>query len=130
MVSPKNSSGTITSTEVRTLLRTAAARLSAREEKALRMRTGVSLPKTQVLARRGQGNPDARAELLALEIELTQQLAVRAAAKAKKPAPSAPIKKAAATAAPAKDARPAARAQSTTRSKEKDKIIRALRRLK
>jgi hypothetical protein len=113
MVSPKNSSGTITSTEVRTLLRTAAASLSAREEKALRMRTGVSLPKNQVLPRRGQGSPEARAELLALELELTQKLAERAAA-AKAPAPK----------------KPAAKAASTTRSKEKEKIIRALRRLK
>ena len=125
MVSPKNSSGTITSTEVRTLLRTASARLSAREEKALRMRTGVSLPKSQVLARRGQGNPEARAELLALELALTHQLAERAeaarasAAPAKKPAAPAPARKAAA-AAP----------KATTRTKEKDKIIRALRRLK
>ncbi len=111
MVSPKNSSGTITSTEVRSLLRTAAERLSAREEKALRMRTGASLPKNQLLARRGQNHPEARAELLALELELRQKLQERAAAA--KPAPQKPAPKA-----------------STTRTKEKDKIIRALRRLK
>ena len=115
MVSPKNSSGTITSTEVRTLLRTAASRLSAREEKVVRMLAGVGLPKSQVLARRGQENPEARAELLALELELRQKLAERAAA-------------AIAAKAPAKKAAPAAKAP--TRSKEKDKIIRALRRLK
>jgi hypothetical protein len=114
MVSPKNSSGTITSTEVRALLRTAAASLSAREEKALRMRTGVALPKSQVLPRRGQSNPEARAELAALELDLLQKLAARAAAAAaKKPAAQAAKKPA-----------------SSTRTKEKEKIIRALKRLK
>ena len=125
MVSPKNSSGTITSTEVRTLLRTAAARLSAREEKALRMRTGVSLPKNQVLARRGQGHPEARAELLALELELTHKLADRAAA-----ARAAVAPKKSAAPAPAKKTQAATAPKATTRTKEKDKIIRALRRLK
>lgn len=115
MVSPKNSSGTITSTEVRTLLRAAATSLSAREEKALRMRTGAALPKNQPLPRRGQTNPEARAELLALEAELVQKLAARAAAA--RPAP-----RKAETKAPA--------AKSTTRTKEKEKIIRALKRLK
>ena len=115
MVSPKNSSGTITSTEVRTLLRAAATSLSAREEKALRMRTGAALPKNQPLPRRGQNNPEARAELLALEAELVQKLAARAAAA--RPAP-----RKAETKAPA--------AKSTTRTKEKEKIIRALKRLK
>jgi hypothetical protein len=115
MVSPKNSSGTITSTEVRTLLRAAATSLSAREEKALRMRTGAALPKNQPLPRRGQTNPDARAELLSLEAELVQKLAARAAA-------AKPARKAEAKAAPA--------ARSTTRTKEKEKIIRALKRLK
>ena len=116
MVSPKNSSGTITSTEVRTLLRAAATSLSAREEKALRMRTGAALPKNQPLPRRGQTNPEARAELFALEAELVQKLVARAAAA--RPAP----RKAEAKAAPA--------AKSTTRTKEKEKIIRALKRLK
>lgn len=98
------SSSTITSTEVRELLRTAARQLSAREEKTLRMRSGVGLGKGESLPRRGQENPEARAELLALEIELKQKLAARAGA--------------------AKSAAPA------VRTKEKDKIIRALRRLK
>lgn len=97
------SSSTITSTEVRALLRTAAKQLSAREEKALRMRSGTSLDKTEPLPRRGQDNPEARAELLALELELKQKLLARTA--------------------PSKAAAP-------VRSKEKDKIIRALRRLK
>jgi hypothetical protein len=96
----KSSPTTITSTEVRELLRAAASRLSAREEKAVRMRSGTSLDHRQPLPRRGQDNPEARAELLALEIELKQRLAARAA-------PAAPV-----------------------RTKEKDKIIRALRRLK
>jgi hypothetical protein len=99
----KSSSSTITSTEVRQLLRTAAKQLSAREEKTLRMRSGTSVDRTQVLPRRGQENPEARAELLALEIELKRKLAARAA-----PQPAA----------------------AQVRTKEKDKIIRALRRLK
>jgi hypothetical protein len=106
-MSAKSSSSTITSTEVRDLLRTAAKKLSAREEKALRMRSGVGLGRGEALPQRGQDNPEARAELLALELELKQKLASRAA----------PAKKAATTAAP-------------VRTKEKDKIIRALRRLK
>ncbi len=98
------SSSTITSTEVRELLRTAAKQLSAREEKTLRMRSGAGLAKTEPLPRRGQDNPEARAELLALEVELKQKLAARTA--------------------PASSTKPA------VRGKEKDKIIRALRRLK
>ncbi len=96
------SSSTITSTEVRELLRTAAKQLSAREEKALRMRSGTGVGRGEPLPRRGQENPEARAELLALEIELKQKLAARTA-----PSKAAPV-----------------------RTKEKDKIIRALRRLK
>ena len=100
----KSSSTTMTSSEVRELLRTAAKRLSGREEKAVRMRSGASLGRDAVLPRRGQNHPEARVELLALEIELKQKLAARAVA--------------------AKGAAPA------VRTKEKDKIIRALRRLK
>ncbi len=99
----KASSSTITSQEVRELLRTAARQLSAREEKAVRMRSGTSLDRSQPLPRRGQNNPEARAELMALEIELKQKLLARGAA----PSAAAPV-----------------------RTKEKDKIIRALRRLK
>ena len=99
----KASSSTITSTEVRELLRTAARQLSAREEKTLRMRSGTSLDRSQPLPRRGQDHPDARAELLAIELELQHKLASRGAAL------SAPTQ---------------------VRTKEKDKIIRALRRLK
>ena len=106
-MSPRNSSGTITSTEVRELLRTAAETLSAREEKALRMAHAAPIDPKAPLPRRGQDLPEARAELLALEIELAQKLAASAA-----------------SAAPA----PAARAPAS--SKQKDKIIRALRRLK
>jgi hypothetical protein len=98
----KSSSTTMTSTEVRELLRIAAARLSAREEKTVRMRSGTSLGKNEVLPRRGQNHPEARAQLLSLEIELKQKLQERAASRAPLP----------------------------TRTKEKDKIIRALRRLK
>lgn len=100
-MSNKSSPGTITSTQVRDMLRTAAQRLSAREEKALRMREGVGLDPTMPLPRRGQIHPEARAELLALEMELKHKLETRAQASA------APV-----------------------RTREKDKIIRALRRLK
>jgi len=102
-MTPKTSSTTTTSTEVRELLRTAARNLTAREEKTLRMRSGASIAKDQPLPRRGQENPDARAELLALELELKQKLEARAGK---------------------------AEAAPPVRSKEKDKIIRALRRLK
>jgi hypothetical protein len=98
----KASSNTITSAEVRELLRIAARRLTAREEKTVRMRSGVSLGRGELLPRRGQNHPEARAELLAMEIELKQKLAARS-------------QKGSAT---------------QVRTKEKDKIIRALRRLK
>ena len=100
-MSDKSSPSTITSTQVRDTLRKAAQRLSAREEKALRMTEGVGLDPTAPLPRRGQTHPDARAELMALELELIHKLESRAEAAA------APV-----------------------RTKEKDKIIRALRRLK
>ena len=100
-MSNKSSPSTITSTQVRDMLRKAAQRTSAREEKVLRMREGVGLDPTAPLPRRGQTHPEARAELMALEIELIQKLDSRAEAAA------APV-----------------------RTKEKDKIIRALRRLK
>lgn len=102
------SSSTITSTEVRQLLRTAAKQLSGREEKVLRMRSGAALGRSEPLPQRGQDNPEARAELLALEIELRQKLLARA-----------PRKPGSAGATPA-----------SVRTREKDKIIRALRRLK
>jgi hypothetical protein len=100
-MSNKSSPSTITSTQVRDMLRKAAQRTSASEEKVLRMREGVGLDPTAPLPRRGQTHPEARAELMALEIELVRKLESRAEAAA------APV-----------------------RTKEKDKIIRALRRLK
>ena len=103
-MSNKSSSSTITSTEVRQLLRTAAKQLSAREEKAVRMRSGTSLGKEQALPRRGQENPEARAELMALEIELKRKLGARTSK--------------------------SAGATTPVRAAEKNKIIRALRRLK
>ncbi len=114
MVSPRNSSGTITSTEVRDLLRTAADKLSAGEEKVLRMAHAAPLAGTSLkdpLPRRGQQHPEARGELLSLEIELKQKLSLRAASE------------------PPREAESRAQAHPT-RTKEKDKIIRALRRLK
>jgi hypothetical protein len=100
-MSNQSSPSTITSTQVRDMLRKAAQRLSAREEKTLRMREGVGLDPTAPLPRRGQTHPEARAELMALEMDLIRKLDSRAEAAA------APV-----------------------RTKEKDKIIRALRRLK
>jgi hypothetical protein len=102
----KSSSSTITSSEVRELLRTAARQLGTREEKVLRMRSGTSVDRNHPLPQRGQEHPEARAELLALELELKQKLAARD----KPAAPQQP--------------------QAAVRTKEKDKIIRALRRLK
>jgi hypothetical protein len=99
----KPTQGTISSTEVRSLLTKAAKGLGARQEKALRMRHGAGLGLDQPLPRRGQDHPEARAELLALEADLVEGLKTRAPAKA------------AATPQP---------------SKGKDKIVRALRRLK
>jgi hypothetical protein len=100
-MSNKSSPSTITSTQVRDMLRIAAQRLSAREEKTLRMREGVGVDPTAPLPQRGQTHPDARAELLALEMELIRKLDSRAEA-----------------------------AATPVRTKQKDKIIRALRRLK
>ena len=102
----KPTQGTVTSTEVRTLLGKAAQALSAREEKALRMLQGAGIGLNEPLPRRGQENEEAKAELLALEIELVQQIKAR-------------------TAHASKDAAAAPQA-----SREKDKIVRALRRLK
>jgi len=100
----KGSSGTTTRTEVRKVLRTAAERLSAREEKALRMRTGAGIDPEAALPRRGTKSVETKAELTALEIELTRKLAERNAA-TREPQPQ-------------------------VRTRAKDKIIRALRRLK
>jgi hypothetical protein len=108
----KGSSGTTTqTTEVREMLRKAADRLSGREEKAVRMRAGVALDLETALPRRGK-TAEARAELTALELELTRKLAERAApqqARAPEPAPAE---------------------GPQVRTRAKDKIIRALRRLK
>jgi hypothetical protein len=97
----KGSSGTTTHTQIRKILRTAAERLSAREEKAVRMRTGTGIDAEAALPRRGTNSVEASAELTALEIELTRKLAER------NPEP-----------------------QPQVRTRAKDKIIRALRRLK
>jgi hypothetical protein len=97
----KGSSGTTTHTQIRKTLRTAAERLSAREEKAVRMRTGTGIDAEAALPRRGTKSVEASAELTALEIELTRKLAER------NPEP-----------------------QPQVRTRAKDKIIRALRRLK
>lgn len=97
----KGSSGTTTHTQIRKILRTAAERLSAREEKAVRMRTGTGIDAEAALPRRGTKSVETNAELTALEIELTRKLAER------NPEP-----------------------QPQVRTRAKDKIIRALRRLK
>src|SRR2546430_13171251 len=107
----KGSSGTTTqTTEVREMLRKAAERLSAREEKTVRMRTGAGIDVKTALPRRGK-TADARAELTALEIELTRKLLERSSAERRAP-----------------ESQPVEAPQVRTRAK--DKIIRALRRLK
>ena len=107
----KGSSGTTTqTTEVRKMLRNAAEQLNAQEEKAVRMRTGAGVELKTALPRRGK-TAEARAELTALEIELTRKLAARNAAKQ-----------------PVRESKDEALPQVRTRAK--DKIIRALRRLK
>jgi hypothetical protein len=131
-----NKSSTITSTEVRELLKNAARQLSAREEKALRMRNGASVDLQTPLPQRGRDNPEARAELLALEIELKQKLAARPAspasgaslAKTKAELPSRPNAELASRPKAELASRP--KAELAVKTKEKDKIIRALRRLK
>jgi hypothetical protein len=77
MANKGSSPGTTTRTEVRKVLRTAAERLSAREEKAVRMRTGSGIDAEAALPRRGTKSVEATAELTALEIELTRKLAER-----------------------------------------------------
>ena len=107
----KGSSGTTTqTTEVREMLRKAAERLSAREEKAVRMRTGAGVDLKTALPRRGK-TVEGRAELTALEIELTRKLQERASQQERATAP-------------------AAGEAPQVRTRAKDKIIRALRRLK
>jgi hypothetical protein len=105
----KGSSGTTTqTTEVREMLRNAAERLSAREEKAVRMRTGAGVDVKTALPRRGK-TAEGRAELTALEIELTRKLAERnGKQQVREPVETPP----------------------QVRTRAKDKIIRALRRLK
>jgi hypothetical protein len=107
----KGSSGTTTqTTEVREMLRNAAEQLNAQEEKAVRMRTGAGVELKTALPRRGK-TAEARAELTALEIELTRKLAARNAARQ-------PVQESKDETAP------------QVRTRAKDKIIRALRRLK
>jgi hypothetical protein len=105
----KGSSGTTTRTEVRKILQTAAERLGAREEKALRMRTGAGIDAEAALPRRGTKSVETKAELTALEIELRRKLAERngAGPERAEPEPTPQV-----------------------RTRAKDKIIRALRRLK
>ena len=78
-----------------------AEHLRARLERGDKLRIKLGLDPTAPLPRRGQTHPDARAELLAMEMELIRKLASRSEVAA------APV-----------------------RTREKDKIIRALRRLK
>ena len=101
----KGSSGTTTRTEVRKILKTAAERLGAREEKALRMRTGAGIDAQAALPQRGTKSVETKAELTALEIELRRKLAERNAPEQTEPRPQ-------------------------VKTRAKDKIIRALRRLK
>jgi hypothetical protein len=110
----KGSSGTTTQTEVREILKTAAERLNAREEKAVRMRSGAGIDLKAPLPRRGTRTAGTQAELTALEIELRRKLMERnghgQVLGAKKQEEADPVPQ--------------------VRTRAKDKIIRALRRLK
>jgi hypothetical protein len=75
------------------------------------MSHGASLDPATVLPRRGQEHPEARAELAALEIDLLRRISAHSDALA--------------------EVEPAAKAgPPPSQSKQKEKIIRALRRLK
>lgn len=108
----KGSSGTTTETEVREVLKTAAEHLSAGEEKAVRMHSGAGIDPKAPLPRRGTRTAETQAELTALEIELRQKLKERNGHK------------------PVLSAKTADDAVPEVRTRAKDKIIRALRRLK
>lgn len=97
----------LTTEEVRTSLR--KARLSAIEERALRMRHGASVEKDAPLARAAGNNAELADELLVLEMQLLKAARARTQAKA-------PV----ATAAPT----------ASVDGRAKDKIVRALRRKK
>jgi hypothetical protein len=89
--------------EVRQALATGNARLSAAEEKALRMRYGAGSPGSLVLERVGQNHPEARERLLGIELELLRQAKARQAAASVKPAPVVAAVTAAAPANPKRD---------------------------
>lgn len=97
----------LTTEQVRTSLR--KARLSAEEERALRMRQGVTVEKDAPLARAAGDNAELADELLVLEMQLMKAMRARTQAKA-------PV----AVAAP----------PSSVDGRAKDKIVRALRRKK
>jgi hypothetical protein len=112
----KSSSKTTTQThtQAREALKTAAERLSAREEKAVRMRSGAGIDLKAPLPRRGTRMAETQAELTALEIELRRKLKER---NGHQPVLSAKSQE-------------EAGAVPQVRTRAKDKIIRALRRLK
>jgi hypothetical protein len=123
----KGSSGTTTRTEVGKILQTDAERLSAREEKVLRMRTGAGIDAGAALPRRGTKSVETKAELTALEIELTRKLAERNGATEERALPASPVAKAG---RPEHTDETKDEPQPQVRTRAKDKIIRALRRLK
>jgi len=61
-------------------LASGAARVTPSEEKAVRMIHGIGAPRTLVLERIGQDNPETRARLLDIELELLRQSRARALA--------------------------------------------------
>ncbi len=58
---------TVTREQVRSLLQTAATRLSAEEERVLRARHSATLTR-EPLSQKGEGHAEAQAEMLAIEL--------------------------------------------------------------
>jgi hypothetical protein len=107
----KKTAGTSTVTEgsAQAALRRGGARqLDATEERVMRMRLGAALPPTGLLEWQGTESEEAEIEIRALEIETWMKMKVHRARQAAK--------------------RPATTSRTTTSSRTKDKIVRALRR--
>lgn len=113
------STETTTRADVEASLEQGSTRLDAAEEKVLRMRHGVPAPRTLVLQRVGQENPDSRDKLLSLEMELLRQWRERQRTAAPSTAASrAPSPQATAAAAPV---------SAAPVNPRRDKIVAALR---
>ncbi len=114
MQRPEKSTATVETTDVTRALARSSPRkgmLSSTEEKALRMRHGASVERAAPLPMQGEGNPELKSELRLIELELyrayKQHMAAQAEAK-----------------------RAAQPAVVPTSSRAKEKIVRALRKVK